>query len=157
MDWCTPPADSAVSALGSRTGWTSTRFWATDNACVDPAGQLRTCSVTHLQRWFNFIPLGTTDNDIGCTNASIPRSRLSCTAAALDPPQWTCQLAGDTTGRMFHCVAAGASTTDLSCTDTNHDTETELLGPPVSCTDNSLTQGLPGDGGRGCPGTDGTV
>ena len=157
MDWCTQRADSAVSTLGPAFGWTSTQFWTTDNSCVDPSGQLRSCKVTHLKRWFNFVPLGTTDTDLGCSNAAIPRSRLACTAAGVDPPQWTCQLAGDTSGRMFHCVAAGTSATDLSCTDANHDTETALAGAPVSCTDNSLTQGLPGDGGRACLGADGTL
>lgn len=154
MDWCSVPSDSSVSTIGSLTGWTSTQFWSTSNYCVDPAGQLRDCTITHSRKWFNFIPLGTTDNDLGCSNAVVSSGSMACTAAGVSPPQWTCQLRGDASGRMFHCVEAAYG---LSCTDTNHDTERALTGIPVSCSDNSFTQGLPGDLGRACLGPDGTL
>lgn len=57
---------------------------------------------------------------------------------------------------MFHCTA-GSTTYDLRCTDTDHDTERTLPGPPVSCSDNALTQGLPGDLGQVCMSGDGTL
>lgn len=154
MEYCTPGTQKDESDVVN--GRTVVRT-STTRLCVGPQGYLNPC----VSYTFTYTVGSPAEYGGGCDTTGVPPSALHCVPAGSAPPQWTCGINGDPSGRLFHCSANASnpqSGPTLRCADTRHDNEQVLPGAaPVSCSNNDATQGLPGDRGRVCVGSDGTL